>query len=217
MESYELKHLEKVLVPGDIVIVRGYQPNKFVVSKGHYEYSNSKGFGWFLKMIPSGAILPLDDIDDRDITIVSSNREDLLCIPDRHPHRHDHHHCGGSKPVQVFKPYRKPDTSFVTVNTLDERNNLFDKYPPDGKMVRVNDVRGEVRYYQWDAESMCWDTLSFPPDNSEKVDSFISSAESRFESISDRLDSVDESITKIIEDALKWEFEEIGAEDGQQG
>ena len=46
--------------------------------------------------------------------------------------------------------------AFITVQNLEERDELKTKKLPHGKLVRVNDVGGNIEYYEWSSTEQKW-------------------------------------------------------------
>lgn len=138
---------DRTISVGDIVMISGYGNDKFLVCRGWYTYEGSRRNGWYFKRIPDNVIVPDFTVDIDDVTVISGD------------------HCG-CPPKPGHKPPLNPENvnaAFVTVDTIEERNSLCFPLPPDGKIVRVNDVKGEVKYYIWNAESFRWDDFEFEP------------------------------------------------------
>lgn len=45
---------------------------------------------------------------------------------------------------------------FIVVDTLEDRDNIPRSQLADGKVVKVNDVDGEITYYSWDNTNATW-------------------------------------------------------------
>lgn len=149
---------EQSIHVGDIVMITGHGNDKFLVCNGWFTYQNSRRYGWYFKLIPSGDILPDFEVDLSDVTVISCNSSSGGCdCPDVKP-PHPGHKPGPPLPFNV----ENIEGAFTTVDTIEERNALCVPFPPDGKIVRVNDVRDEVKYYIWDAENLRWNDFEFP-------------------------------------------------------
>lgn len=155
----------------DIVMITGYGNDKFMTCRGWFTYNSSRRNGWYFKRIPDGYIVPDFEVDLNDVTVVSSSTSQ--CCPPHHP---GHPGPPPANPENV-------NGAFVTVDTVEERNNLCVPFPPNGKIVRVNDVRGEVKYYIWNAEELKWDDFEFEP--SSLVVSGISDLDKRVTQLED--------------------------------
>lgn len=150
----------KPISVGDIVMLSTYGNEKFIVCRGWYTYKSTRRSGWYFKSIPNGTVIPDFDVDTEDITIVSyASDGDCAC---HHVHPEHHHDCCDDNCCCLPPAPKDYKGAFVTVNTIDDRNRLGHPYPKDGQLVRVNNVRGEVKYYVWDAENLKWDAFEFP-------------------------------------------------------
>ena len=129
---------------GDIVKLSQYPNIKWVVHKGWYSYQGEESLGWYFYSIPDGTILPFTHCDMITVTIISSS-------------------CCNCE--DCFQPVPDPqndciqgqiDRAFITVDYIVDRDALTQRILPDGKLVRVNDVDGSPRYYQWDKGNQSW-------------------------------------------------------------
>lgn len=80
------------------------------------------------------------------------------------------------------------DRSFITVDTIVDRDCLNHKLLIDGKIVRVNkvineDLKFEVKYYTWSASEQTWSEIKIGTDPDEYVDKTY--LENNFAKISD--------------------------------
>lgn len=143
---------------GDIVIIPDYGNTKWLTCYGWYTYHNSRLNGWYFRSIPEGNIVPESEIDTYSIRLVTPSESSDSCGCNR---PRPYPPTGSNVPCSDECECDDP-TPFVTVDTINQRNSLGDPYPKDGAMVRVNNVKGETKYYQWDAENLVWTQLSFP-------------------------------------------------------
>ena len=164
---------------GDIVMITGYGNDKFIVCDGWYTYDNTRREGWYFKSIPEGTIVPDYLIDLDDVTVVTSSSCNCPPIP-------------GGRPPHPAPKNPNVEGAFVTVDTIDERNALCIPYPPDGKIVRVNDVKGEIKYYIWNAEEFRWNDFTFLGDETTE----------KITEIDSRLKLIEEDIDWVLMDNL---------------
>lgn len=186
---------------GDVAMLREYGNDKFLVCKGWFTYRGSRRNSWYFKQIPDGTIVPFFEVDLDDVVIVNSGSTTDSCNCD-HNHHHDHHNCEhdcNCPPKPPRPPKGKPNGDFTTVNTLDERNQLCFPYPPDGKIVRVNNVKGEVKYYIWNAEDMKWANYEFPTNSEtqQKVDTLNLKLDVQVEKHNDDVRNINERISEL--------------------
>lgn len=130
---------------GDVVIIKDYGNDKFLVCRGWYTHEGSRRSGTYYKRIPDGTIVPGFEVNLEDVVKVTNVPG---CPHPPHGGRPHEGHMSGA---------------FVTVDTIEDRNKLVFPQLQHGKIVRVNDVQGEVKYYQWDAEYFTWKDFEFEP------------------------------------------------------
>ena len=165
---------------GDIVMITGYGNDKFLVCRGWYTYDEQRHNGWYFKRIPEGTVVPDSEVSLDDVTVVSSDTG-CSCGPSPCP--------PPSPEAPDYGPMGSLDGAFVTVDTIEERNKLCFPVPPDGKLVRVNNVDGKVKYYEWDAEHFVWNDFEFPTSVS----------------VSERIASLDQRLIPI-EKSYNWVY-----------
>lgn len=150
---------------GDIVLISDYGNNKWLVCYGWYTYNHSRCNGWYFKQIPNGKVLPMDDVDMDNVTIVSPKPEPGPCPPKP-----------GPEPGPSPSPYGT-DQAFITVDTMYDLKKLGLGYPVEGKIVRVNETDEHVPgYFIWDADTLTWAIFEFPTseDTIERLDTLES-------------------------------------------
>lgn len=150
---------------GTIVMLVQFPGTRWVVKHGWYTYQGNQYTGWYFSSIPTQTCLPVTDEYLKMITVVNDNCgcKPPVCPPPFPP-------C----PPPPFPPCPPPnrphfgedeqemlDRTFITVNTLEDRDKLNEKIVPDGKLVRVNSVRGVVKYYSWNLEKRTWEEETF--------------------------------------------------------
>lgn len=145
------------LVHGDIVSLARVQGMKWIVQYGWYTYYNQKHSGWYFSSIPGNTVIPVTDADLQSLTVISTNGSNSHnCFPPVHP---------SFPPVPPVPPSLPPipsvasellDRAMLTVDTIAQRNALGSEFLPNGKVIRVNDVEGEVKYYEWKSSILEW-------------------------------------------------------------
>ncbi|MCM1222903.1 MAG: hypothetical protein NC548_51475 [Lachnospiraceae bacterium] len=168
MEQLTIPGTNVVLYPGSIVVLAEYPYSKWIVKQGWYTYNNQQLNGWYFKSINDGAILSLSNVNLDTITIVSQGERP--CPP---PHNHGPMHGPFPGPMPGPMPGPVPGAtagqgglnarqadqlrrSFITVDTIKQRDALDDGNLPDGKICRVNNVNGKVKYYSYDVSTSSW-------------------------------------------------------------
>ena len=135
------------LYDGDIVKISDKPKIKWVVHAGWYIYGGNQNFGWYFVSIKDGTILPASIIDLTLCTLVTTKTQGS--------EKYD------GKVVNYTRPFTLEDAdilnrTFITVDTVEQRDNLDKKKLVNGRLVRVNDVGGVATYYRWDAETKSW-------------------------------------------------------------
>lgn len=160
MEQLMIPGTNTTLYPGSIVILAEYPYSKWIVKNGWYTYRDQQLNGWYFRAINDGAILSLSNVNLDTITIVSQG--DRPCPPPP-PHCGPGHGPGHRPPPQPSQPgglnARQADQlrrSFITVDSIKQRDALDDGNLPDGKICRVNNVNGKVKYYAYDVSTSTW-------------------------------------------------------------
>lgn len=144
-----------IIIPGtnirlydsDIVKISNKPRIKWVVHSGWYIYDDVQNFGWYFVSIKDGEILPVTIVDLTLVTLVTDKTQGSG--------RYD------GKVVNYTRPFTEYDASildrtFITVETIEQRNNLDSKRLVNGRIVRVNDVGGVPVYYAYDEANKDW-------------------------------------------------------------
>ena len=138
------------LYDGDIVKISNKPRVKWVVHTGWYIYNEVQNFGWYFVSIKDGSILPVSVID---LTLVS-----LDTTKTQGSGLYD------GKVVNYTRPFTLADAeilnrTFITLDTIEQRDNIDHQKLINGKMVRVNNEEGPASYYAWNAETQTWEFL----------------------------------------------------------
>ena len=147
--------LNYIVIPGtnirlydsDIVKISNKPRVKWVVHSGWYIYQDVQNFGWYFVSIKNGEILPVSIVDLTLVTLVTTKTQGS--------EKYD------GKVVNYTRPFTEYDAeildrTFITVDTIAQRNNLDPRRLVNGRIVRVNDVGGVPVYYAYDAENKDW-------------------------------------------------------------
>ena len=184
-EPEEIEYVFR-LYNGSIVVLRDDPEVKWVVKYGWYIFDNKQYKGWHFTSLKDQSVRPLNPDDFENITLVSiknnsldQEHKDVVKRFKIEEGAEDYDevlipiHCGHF-PVRpgpwpgphnpLFPPVASDPESvpyqvlqaFITVQDIDERDSLNSKKLPHGKLVRVNDVDGQIQYYEWDATNQDW-------------------------------------------------------------
>ena len=140
------------LYDSDIIKISNKPRVKWVVHMGWYIYQDVQNFGWYIESIKTGEILPISVIDLTLVTLVTTKTQGSELTD--------------GKVVNYTRPFTLADAAvlnraFITLETIEQRDNLDKKKLVNGKLVRVNDVGGVATYYAWNAETKAWDKVDF--------------------------------------------------------
>lgn len=131
-----------IVYNGDTVILAEYPDVVAIAAYGWYRYNQSSRQGWHFVLLPSKETIPASDVNLSLLTVVSSAHGGS-------------HPCPGPRPEPI-KP-KLSDRTFVTLDTIAQRDKLSSPFMPDGRIVRVNNKGdGTPGYYQWDITSQTW-------------------------------------------------------------
>lgn len=140
------------LYDSDIVKLSNRPKIKWIVHLGWYTYQGIQSFGWYLVSISDGEILPVSTID---LTLCT-----LETIKTQGSELYD------GRVKNYTRPFTPADAevlnrTFITVETIAQRDNLDKHKLINGRIVRVNNVGGVVNYYAWNIETYDWDIVDF--------------------------------------------------------
>lgn len=138
------------LYDSDIVKIFNKPRTKWVVHVGWYIYNDVQNFGWYFECIKDGAILPVSAIDLTLVTLDTTKTQGSG--------RYD------GQVVNYTRPFTLADAeilsrTFITLDTIEQRDNIDPKKLVNGKMVRVNSEEGAATYYYWDETAQSWELL----------------------------------------------------------
>lgn len=159
MNCLNVPNSDIYLVDGDIVMLTRFPSIKWIVHYGWYTYDTQQQLGWYFCSIPDNQIIPANDLDLQRITVISRGNNCHCPPPPYHCHPS---HCHPYPPMPD-RPDKLNDINraFITLDNLDQRDRLA-QYPiPNGRLVRVNDVDGSPKYYEWDKSHKVWNEMDF--------------------------------------------------------
>ncbi len=136
------------LYDGDIVKISKYPKSKWIVHCGWYIDDSQQNYGWYLSNIKSGKTLPVNIIDLTTCTLISSYTQGST--------------FRSGPELNYTRPFTDSDAeilnrTFISVDTIEQRDNLDTSKLINGRMVRVNDVEGTIAYYAWNAKTQSWE------------------------------------------------------------
>lgn len=166
---------DKRLYVGSVVIFNTIPDVRWILHFGWYLYEDDQFNGWYFRSIPVGNILPAEQADLSNLTIIDNSAPGHLIPPAPTP--------PGPIPPGPFPPVPPGDpvvpfrqsmrdmlyAAFISVETVDDMYAIDTTLIPNGKLVRVNNVNGKVVYYAWDAYNSVWVDGGLIPDLSNYV------------------------------------------------
>ena len=138
------------LYDGDVVKISNKPKVKWIVHNGWYIYQGAQNYGWYFVSTETAELLPASVVDLTLCTLVSVRTvgSDV---------------CDG-KQVDYTRPFTEADAealsrTFISVDTLAQRDNIDRNSLANGRIVRVNYVGNFPKYYAWNADSKDWDEI----------------------------------------------------------
>ena len=143
--------------------------------------------------------------------------------PDEHHHHHHPDDCPGGlyPPVPPMPEPGRPaffsqrlkkqlEEAFISVPSIKKRDQLETSKIPDGKIVRVNNVNGEPKYYIWSAFNDHWEDFELLSLDeieailqdyytAEEVDQYLADISSRIDDTNSHVDELAEQVTEVSE------------------
>lgn len=135
------------LYENDIVKISNKPKVDWIVHYGWFYFQGKQTYGWYFVSTETTEVLPAYVVDLTLCTLKYTKTVGSEI-------------CDG-KVTEYADPFTEADAellkrTFITVDTIDQRDNIDPKSLVNGKMVRVNYVDGVAKYYAWDEESKTW-------------------------------------------------------------
>ena len=212
MNYLPLPDSELKLVDGNIVILERFPESRWILHNGWYEYEGQSYSGWYFVSILDDTVLPVCDRDLHAIVVVSTSSNDGFTEYPAKPCPHPHH--PGRYPHPIFPPVppdpeterpaffsvelkKELDAAFISVPSIKKRDKLIGPDLPDGKIVRVNNVGGEPKYYVWSASFEEWQELNFA--TTEEIVTILENYYTS-EQVDQIVEVINEAVSEIAED-----------------
>ena len=139
-----------IINDGSVVILSQYPNVKWLIKNGWYTYNGKQYNGWYFSSIPANNTMPVDTSDLSGITLVSGPN---CCPPPPGPVPP---RPSPSEERFTHEMRNQLERAWITVDTIEQRDRLNIRLVPDGKVVKVNDVGGSVKYYSYDQSLSTW-------------------------------------------------------------
>ena len=139
------------LYDGDLVTITNRPHIKWVVHYGWFIFQNSQNHDWYFSAINNGENLPVSSVDLTLVSLATSKTIGSI--------------YNDGKKVNYTEPFTGADAetlnrSFISVDTLAQRDNIDKSKLNNGRLVRVNDVEGSPKYYTWNASTNSWNEVN---------------------------------------------------------
>ena len=135
------------LYDGDFVTLKNRPDMKWVVHYGWFIYQSTKQQDWYFSAITTGEILPVSYVD---LTLVS-----LATSATRGSVYHDGNNTEYN-PIFTEDDAETLNRTFISVDTIAQRDNLDRNKLTNGRLVRVNGNDEDAKYYAWNASTNSW-------------------------------------------------------------
>lgn len=183
-----------IINDGSVVILSQYPNVKWLIKHGWYNYNGNQYNGWYFLSIPEKNTLPVNTSDLSNITLVSGP-----CCPS--PPSPVPPGPGPSEERFTHEMRIQLERAWITVDTIEQRDRLNMRLVPDGKVVKVNDVGGSVKYYSYDQSLSTWVEEVFGLDGS-----FVKKDElqSEMQKLLENNVEVHQTIQNIARESVNW-------------
>lgn len=215
MSDYLITDQGVQIYEGSIVVLARFPNLRWIVHNGWYTFQGNQYMGWYFSSIPSNTILPLNNDDLVGIQVISGSGP--CPSPSPCPPQPGGGFVPGPPPGEPFTHEMRMqlERAWITVDTLEQRNRLNCRLVPNGKVVKVNDVDGVVKYYSYDQSESTWVEETFGIDTSSFVskDELATEVENQIQNIDlspqvtqviETNKTVQNNIKEIAVDALNW-------------
>lgn len=148
------------LYDGDLVTITNRPHIKWVVHYGWFIYQNAQCHDWYFSAITNGEILPISSVD---LTLVSlATSKTLGSI------------YQDGKQVNYTTVFTEADaqtlnSTFISVETIAQRDNIDKNKLVNGRLVRVNDGGGSPKYFAWNASTNSWSEVDWGSGGTKEV------------------------------------------------
>ena len=135
------------LYDGDTVKISTKQ-NKFcLVHHGWYNYQGVKNYGWYFDATNGSETIPATTIDLTLCQLVMDSTKGSIFTDGKVTNYTD---------IFTADDAETLNRTFISVETIKQRDNIDKNKLVNGRLVRVNNVNGIPRYYSWNADMNDW-------------------------------------------------------------
>lgn len=157
----QIPNSDNVIYQGSLVRLKRFPDITWILRYGWYKWDNRLNVGWNFLSVTDQTILPVLVSDLVDIVIVDNDdpihRQDIppKRISGEVPENSEYY----PKPAYITeKDKERYDAAFISLETLEDRNELLENPVPNGKIVRVNELD---KYFMWDSTNEIWNEVEF--------------------------------------------------------
>lgn len=165
-----------LVLPGGIEVIDGAilsfgdDPCKYILHYGPYKVTSvtsvcgpvTRITGWYVQQFGSGVAIPISD-DMLSICKVHNTGAEITVTGSPSGCRPPHKVCRPSPETFTSQDKYQLDRSWLTVDTVAERDALPKTSVMTGRIVEVNNATqdGEPSYYRWNYKTQEWDNIIF--------------------------------------------------------
>ena len=148
------------LYDGDLVTITNRPHIKWVVHYGWFIFQNAQNHDWYFSSIRNGETLPVAQVDLTTVSLATSKTQGST--------------FEDGKVVNYTTVFTAEDAqtlnrTFISVDTIAQRDNIDKTKLSDGRLVRVNDDGGIARYYAWNSSTNSWSEVDFGSGGKQEV------------------------------------------------
>lgn len=180
------------ITDGTIVMLARFPGTRWVTHNGWYEYNGRNYYGWYFCSVPAQTVLPVNPQDLVGVSVVSDSDANSSPIypsvnpgcpaPGPSPGPYPGPYPGdnfGPNPFPPMPPHPcRPvhfgerelamlNSTVITVANMRDLNRIDTRDIPNGRVVIVNSVDGERKYFIWNDVDDRWDEFEFVEGYSE--------------------------------------------------
>lgn len=159
---------KSIVIPGtnirlyddDLVTITNRPRIKWVVHYGWFIYQNAQCHDWYFSAITNGEILPVSSVDLTLVSLATSKTVGSI--------------YNDGKKVNYTTVFTEDDartlnSTFISVDTIAQRDNLDRNKLTNGRLVRVNDYGGATKYFAWNALTKKWDEVNWGSGGEQEI------------------------------------------------
>ena len=148
------------LYDGDLVTITNRPHIKWIVHYGWFIFQDVQHHDWYFSAITNGETLPVANVDLTLVSLATTKTQGSI------------YHDG--KIVNYTTVFTEADaqtlnSTFISVDTITQRDNIDKTKLVNGRIVRVNDFGGATVYYAWNSSTNSWSEVDFGSGGKQEV------------------------------------------------